>query len=290
MRANGGLPSVYRNRWVVLATKHEKQRAVSLPMRTGLGLEVAVPGEIDTDALGTFTGEIARAGHPRDVAVEKARLGMNRTGLSLGMASEGSFGPHPHAPFVAGNQEVLVFVDEDLGIKVAEQVLTMKTNFAHQKVSSCEELRDFLQRVGFPSHGLVVRPDTSCTPGEIEKGITTHSVLRDAFEHSKRLSENQLVHVETDMRAHVNPTRMRTIRRAALKLARRLRASCSECAAPGWGIVGTNAGLPCRLCDWPTELVKDEVYGCPKCEHRVELSRQDGLEEADPGYCPLCNP
>ena len=289
-RTEDRLLSVYRNRRVVLSTKHEKERAVSLPLKAGLGMDVVVPEELDTDALGTFTGEIPRTGHPRDVAAKKARLGMAEVGLPLGLASEGSFGPHPHVPFVAGNQEILVFVDDQLGVEVAEQVLSTKTNYAHQKASSLEELRDFLRRVGFPGHGLVVRPDTPFAPETMEKGIVAHSKLHEAIGRSKILSENGLVHVETDMRAHVNPTRMRTIRRVAIKLARRLGERCPECSTPGWGVADVEKGLPCRLCGYPTDLVRDEVHACPRCDHRRELPRQDGLREADPRYCLLCNP
>ena len=283
--------SLYAGQLVAVATKHEKERALSLPMRAALGLEVVVPEGIDTDALGSFTGEGARVGHPREVAAKKARLGMAKACLSLGIASEGSFGPHPHAPFIAGNQEILVFADDNLGIEVTEQMLSMDTNFAHCRISSSEDLpEDFLHRVRFPSHALIARPDTSCKPSLIKKGISSIAELQEAIEGLSTLSANGVVRLETDMRAHVNPTRMRVIRRTAIKLARRLRAHCPECTTPGWGIVDIKKGLPCRLCRWPTEFADREIYACPKCDYRRELPRQDGLKEADPRYCPLCNP
>lgn len=285
-----GHPAPYRGRRAALATKHGKERAVALPMRAGLGLRVVVPGGVDTDLFGTFTGEIERVGHPKEVASRKARLGMERAGLPLGMASEGSFGPHPDVPFAAGNQEVLVFVDDGPGIEVCEQLLTFETNFAHEKASSLEELGNFLARSGFPSHGLVVRPDAPLEPDAIRKGIATEAELREAFGHSKALSENGLVHVETDMRAHLNPTRMRAIRRVTVKLARRLGERCPECSAPGWGVVDVAKGLPCSLCGFPTDFVREEVFGCSGCGHRRELPRRDGLARVGPEHCPLCNP
>jgi hypothetical protein len=42
--------------------------------------------------------------------------------------------------------------------------------------------------------------------------------------------------VETDMRAHRNPTRMRAIKRATLDLVRRFRSPCPVCAAPGFAV------------------------------------------------------
>jgi hypothetical protein len=269
---------------------HEKERAVALPLRAGVGLEVVVPPGMNTDPLGTFTGEVERVGNPREVAIRKARLGMELAGLPLGLASEGSFGPHPEAFFLAGDHEVLAFVDEELGIEVSEQIMTTETNFAHKEVSRFEELGDFLSRARFPSHALVVRPASEGEPMSIRKGITTPEALREAMEKAKALSEDGRVRVETDMRAHVNPMRMRAIRRVAVKLGRRLRERCPECAAPGWGVVGVEAGLPCSLCGTPTGFVKTEVFGCASCDCRRGLHRRDGLEAADPAHCPLCNP
>jgi hypothetical protein len=269
---------------------HGKERAVALPLRAGVGLEVVVPAGMNTDALGTFTGEVERVGTPREVAFKKARLGMERAGLPLGLASEGSFGPHPEAFFVAGDHEVLVFVDEEIGIEVSEQVLTTETNFAHKEVSSFEELGDFLSLARFPSHALVVRPASGGESTGIRKGITTPEALREAIGEAKLLSEYGRVRVETDMRAHMNPMRMRVIQRVAVRLARRLRERCPECAAPGWGVVGVETGLPCSLCGTPTGFVRTEVFGCARCDHRRGLPRRDGLTAADPAHCPLCNP
>jgi len=291
LRAERRLAPPYLGRRAALATMHAKERAVAWPLRAGVGLGVVVPAGMDTDSLGTFTGEVERVGTPREVAIRKARLGMGLAGLPLGLASEGSFGPHPEAFFLAADHEVLAFVDEELGIEVSEQVLTTQTNFAHEEVSSFEDLGGFLSRVRFPSHALVVRPASGDRdPKGMRKGITTREALRRAGEEAKVHSEDGRVRVETDMRAHVNPMRMRAIRRVAVRLARRLRERCPECAAPGWGVVGVEVGLPCSLCGTPTGFVRTEVFGCARCDYRRELPRRDGLAAADPARCPLCNP
>lgn len=98
-----------------LATRHAKEQALALPMRFELGLELAVPPDLDTDALGTFCGEVARQGTPAQVCLRKARLGMAATGLPLGVANEGSFGPHPSVPCIAAGIEMMTFVDDERG-------------------------------------------------------------------------------------------------------------------------------------------------------------------------------
>lgn len=282
--------SPYTARTIALTTKHGKDRAVSLPLRLGLGARLVVPEGIDTDALGTFTGEIPRVGIPRETAARKARLGMAALGIPLGLASEGSFGPDPAVPFIAIDHELLVFIDDELGIAVCEQILTTETNYACADVASVAELEAFLRRAHFPSHAVIVRPRTGGGPADIHKGIQSLAGLETAFAMAARRSEDGLARIETDMRAHVNPSRARVIRHLAFTLARRVRTHCPACDTPGWGRVDVVPGLPCRWCGSPTDLVWHEIHACPRCDHREHRPRSDDLTVADPGQCSYCNP
>jgi hypothetical protein len=96
--------------------------------------------------------------------------------------------------------------------------------------------------------------------------------------------------LETDMRAHCNPTRMASIRRLGFQLVRRLRQLCPACGAPGWGRVELIPGLPCRCCGTDTALVAQERWGCAACAHTALMPRPDGKAVADPMHCPWCNP
>ena len=280
----------YLGRKFALATKHGKERAIARPMRYASGLELVLPAGLDTDALGTFTGEVPREGKPLDVCLKKARLGMAATGLPLGLASEGSFGPHPFLPFVPSNLEIMAFVDDDLGFAVHEMLFSEKTNYAQREVCEFEELGDWLQEVRFPSHGLIVRPKSSQPRIAVEKGIVTLESLRAAIERAVYDSEEATALVETDMRAHLNPTRMTLIRRLSFKLARRLATLCPACAAPGWGMSGHTTGLPCEECETPTEMILWEIFTCTACDHRETRPRLDGLQKAPAGRCGYCNP
>ena len=77
--------------------------------------------------------------------------------------------------------------------------------------------------------------------------------------------------LETDMRAHCNPTRMRSIRRLGVSLVRRLRTSCTECSSPGWGWLDTKPGLPCRDCCISTQLTLKEIWGCERAAHAKSI-------------------
>jgi len=78
---------------------HGKERAIARPIFHHLGLALKPAMNLDTDQLGTFSGEIPRRGALLEVALRKARLGMRAPGLPLGLAGEGTFGPHPAVPF-----------------------------------------------------------------------------------------------------------------------------------------------------------------------------------------------
>lgn len=278
--------SLFTSERVVIATRHAKARAIRSAFRQ-LGLSVRTV-RADTDALGTFSGEVERTRTTLECALEKCRLAHEASGEPYCVGSEGSFGPHPHLPFAASAFEILAFTDFQRGFSVHEQAIVFETNFASADVGTANELKEFAERAGFPAHALVLRPlDTG---GEIAKGIRSWPSLYAAYEHFKELSPTRQVCVETDMRAHMNPTRMRVISSLAKRLARRLSISCAKCGAPGYGLVDTESGLPCDWCGRPTQMVHREIHGCALCRQRRYLPRHDGLERANPAHCDYCNP
>jgi hypothetical protein len=220
----------------------------------------------------------------------KAELGMKAAGLTLGVASEGSFGPHPLVPLLAVGEEWMTFVDRDRDLVIVERQLVQRTNFSHRLVSPDHDLTEWLALIGFPRHGVIVRPHHPLVPGSAHKGIRDPALLASAIGLCCSGSADGLSLVETDMRAHMNPTRMWSIRALAFRLVRRIATPCPRCQAPGWGVVELLAGLPCRGCGCPTDLVRGEVHGCVACLHREERPRADGLRLADPGQCSFCNP
>ena len=271
---------IYRGHIAALATQHGKERAIAAPLAATTGIAVTVPDGIDTDALGTFTGEVPRRSSMREAARRKARLGMEATGLPRGIASEGSFGPHPFMPFLAMGRELLVFIDDTRGIEVVEEAVSEATNFACLDLAPGADLAGFLARVGFPHHALVLRDGQ-----EITKGIAAPAELDRLLACCSSTAR-----LETDMRAHLNPTRMAEIGKLATALATRLATPCPACGAPGFGMLRHETGLPCEDCGTPTALVRRRVSGCTLCRHEDHAPRHDGRLAASPAECPECNP
>ena len=277
----------YAERRVALLTQHGKEGAIASVLDTALGCRVERVSGFDTDTLGTFTRDIPRAGTQIEAARKKARVGMELSGLPLGLASEGAFGPDPMTEMFAWNVELLVFIDEERGIAVTG-VAQGATNFSHLLTTDWAAAETFAQHAGFPAHHLVVRPEREDDP-RMRKGIATWAELEAAFAWALAASASGRVFVETDVRAHANPTRMDNIRLAAEDLLKKLHSLCPSCGTPGFWIVERVDGLPCEACDAPTRETRAEVHGCLKCAHRVARERAD-RQYADPGRCDSCNP
>ncbi len=281
-------PGAYSGRQVCLTTHHGKQRALARPFRAGLGAELLV-STCDTDQLGTFSGEVERPADALTTCRRKAELGLERSGLGLGLASEGSFGPHPAVPLLTAGLELLLFLDRERGLEVVEQQLVLRTNYSRLRLEPGTDPGPWLQQIGFPRHAVIVRPEND-PPVPCVKGIQTREALEQAITRCRAAPASGPLVLETDMRAHLNPTRMATIRRLGFRLVRRLASTCPACATPGWGRSGTKVGLACSWCGSPTELVATEIWGCVACDHHEERPRADGRLHADPAHCPYCNP
>jgi len=280
---------IYHDKIGMIATMHDKEKAIGPPFLDLLGLKL-IKATIDTDQLGTFTGEVERKGDALTCVRQKCELALKGSQLSIGLASEGSFGPHPFVPFVSCDHEILYFIDHERKFVLYQSKISTKTNYCTEAFSDPQRLKTFCDQALFPSHALIVRPHKSNKKPLIIKGIKSHDGLEEAFLKCCRLSVDGNALVETDMRAHMNPTRMEVIGELANSFAKRLATPCPLCYNPGWGVVATQKGLECEICGSETDMVSCEIFGCPKCLHSEKRPRQDGLTMTDPKYCGWCNP
>ncbi len=278
----------YTDSLAVLATKHDKLPLVAPPLERAVGLRVDAVA-VDTDVLGTFTGDIPRQGPPLDTAIAKARLGMSAAGRALGLASEGSIGPDPAMPFVIADREIVVLVDDQHDIVVWESHSSWDIVTASTSVGPDDDLGPFLSQARFPEHQLIARPSIGAVQ-PIYKGISSIEKLTAAVAECAAAATDGLARVETDLRAHACPSRRAVIAAAAERLASRIAARCPACGAPGWGRIDVLFGIPCAWCGTEVARPRAEIDGCVTCEHRETRSIVSPEVRADPGECPYCNP
>lgn len=262
-------------------TCHHKDEAVKSALAT-CGFEIVLYDAFNTDSLGTFTNEKARELTQLQTALKKAQLACELTGHSFGLGSEGAFGPHPQVHLLPWNYEVLAFWDVAHQHAIYAVHGTAETNFASQSVTSLEEANAFAQQSQFPSHGLIVG---SPSDSFFQKGIQDASAFQDLVKHALSLSSS--VWIETDMRAHMNPTRMKVIAQTADKLQVLLSSHCPQCQRPGFGLTQHIAGALCKTCHSPTRLPKAEQWSCAKCDF-TEIKELNTWASA--AQCDVCNP
>jgi hypothetical protein len=277
----------FEGRSIVIATKHQKQNAMAALLEKELGVTCIVPENLDTDLLGTFSGEIERELSPIDAAKKKCMLAMELTNTDLAISSEGSFGAHPLLYFLPADDEVLAFIDQKNGLEIAVREISTKTNYNAKEVSSEEDLLAFAQSVQFPSHALILK-DKKDGFTSIAKGIVNTKELLETFAKFKQ--SNETVYAETDMRAHLNPSRMQVIEETTEKLIKKIKTACPSCNTPGFGIKNSIPGLPCENCKTPSKSTLYHVYACQKCNHTYEAYFPNGKQQEDPTYCDRCNP
>lgn len=274
----------------VLATMHGKERVIRPLLEGGLGLRVCLPDGFDTDRFGTFSREIERKGSQLDAARAKIDAAFEHDRQAqVAIASEGSFGPHPQIFFASLGREIVVMRDRESGLELIGHHADMSTIFSHETVETVGAATAFAERIGFPCQGLIVIGLSEGNPAPdryLRKDVRTFSELSQSVEEALALCS--AAHLETDMRAHRNPTRMRAIKRAAIDLIRIYRSPCPQCARPGFAIAERLSGLPCEWCGSPTIALRAEVFECAGCGHRLEKPVEAAT--ADPGQCPGCNP
>lgn len=279
--------SLYTGRTVALLTQHGKEKILAPVLEPGLGCCIQRVAGFDTDQLGTFTRETPRAGTQLDAARRKARIGMEMSGMSVGLASEGSFGPDPAAGMLPWNVEYLVWIDDALGLEVVGRAQGPGC-FAHVLTASWDRASEFAQQIGFPAQQIILRPGHGDDP-HIKKDIRAWAAFSAQFRAMSKLAPDGQVFIETDGRAHANPVRQKMIIRATEDLLQRLRTPCPSCGAPGFGHVKSLNGLPCAACGAPTSQPLTDQFACARCQYQETRIRSQ-RKTADAHYCPYCNP
>lgn len=279
----------FRDTTIVFATNHGKVRAAEEPFKRVLN-SVVTELVIDSDSLGTFTGEVERRGTMIDALKGKVQMARQATQERFVLVSEGSFGAAAGLGFISQGTEMLLLHDALTGVEVIEQHLSWDTNYATAVLATHEELERFLAAIQFGSHAVVLHPHGISPRDSVYKGITRKEDAEHAFALSRSASPEGRVFVMSDMRAHCNPTRMKSIAACCELLVHRLATTCPKCESGGFGIVATVPGLPCASCGCPTQRARAERHACVVCHTHVEKPRSDGKSSVDPAECEFCNP
>lgn len=266
---------------------HGKEKAMTPILKQHLGVIPKLVPSLDTDSLGTFTGEVERIQSPLETLRKKCELAITIAGGDLAIASEGSFGAHPNAFFAHANDELVMLIDTKNSLEIVARELTTDTNFNGCEIESEKQLEDFAKKAFFPSHAIILRNGLD-RKEKIVKGIQDKDLLFATFDEI--LTEYGTVYAETDMRAMHNPTRMQVIAKATLNLMEKIAQTCPKCHTPGFSVTEVIAGLPCDLCAQPSRSTMAHIKECTQCRYSETIPFPNNKKTEDPMYCDYCNP
>ncbi len=176
-------------------------------------------------------------------------------------------------------------LDDDRGVVLTEEAVVPVHGHDPVVLRDPADALERARRFGFPDTRAVV---VARHGGDVHarKGLATAADLADAV--TDLTTTGGTASVGPDLRAHVNPARQRVIAELCRRMATRLTRPCPRYAAPGWGRVGVERGVPCAGCGAPTTAVAADVLGCAGCDATQVVPRR--AAPVDPASCDVCNP
>ncbi|HSW38849.1 MAG TPA: DUF6671 family protein [Acidobacteriota bacterium] len=277
----------FKGKKAVIATKHKKEKVIAPILENELGLICVTPAGLDTDRLGTFSGEIKRVDDPVTTLRKKCRMAIEASGIPIAIANEGSFSTHPSIYFAHADDELIMLLDAENDLEIMERELSLDTNFDGAEIKSIADLTEFANKIGFDSHGIILKKAKDDYSSIFKENRSMAELIKNY--HAVKNGDGS-AYAETDMRAMRNPTRMKVIAKATEKLAIKAKSLCPNCSAPGFGVAEAVKGLPCELCGLPTNSILKHICRCRKCVFETEILFPFGKRIEDPQYCDFCNP
>ena len=284
---NISLSDYFSGKQAVLATMHGKEQVIA-PLLEKIGLQVVVSKRINTDLFGTFSGEVERPAPQLETLRLKAGKCLEiHPEHPLALASEGAFNSHPASPFTVMHTELVMLKDRSSGLEVIGSHVTLDFKVRRKVIARLEELDEFLNEVSYPEYGVILKSHSE-GKWRVAKDFQTRDEVFRAFETQH--TETGEVTVESDLRAHRNPRRMKIIGEATRDLIEKLESRCPDCEFPGFSVTVVARGLPCEECGAPTRGVLKEILTCACCGGTEERFFPQGKERAPAGTCDHCNP
>jgi hypothetical protein len=174
-----GYPDYFRGKVLHIVSQHQKQQYIEPVLAGRLGFICKTVSEVDTDLLGTFSGEIERTLSPVDCAREKCKRAREYVSDGYLLASEGSFGPHPTLGWVTAGEEWLLLYEIEEDTELIVRDITLDTCFFGKAIADEQQCLDFLQRVGFPNQKVIVKSSQEHPEIIFKNGSTPEEIVKN---------------------------------------------------------------------------------------------------------------
>ncbi|MBL0745732.1 DUF6671 family protein [Chryseolinea lacunae] len=108
---------------------HGKEHIISPLIKKDLPAKVEVIQGFNTDVFGTFAWEVQRKELALETLRNKLLAALTWSGETLGLANEGSFGPHALYSFLSVYLEHVMLIDTLHGFEIIGSEISLHTNF-----------------------------------------------------------------------------------------------------------------------------------------------------------------
>ncbi len=275
------------HRQAIVATKHQKDSLLATVFSETLHWEFLPTPMIDTDQLGTFSGEIPRNLSPLEAAKAKIALLPNNTNATIFIANEGTFTAHPQIPFITADIELIYVYDSLNNWEFHTYHIDTEHSAFEKQFTQTAEALQIAEENAFPQQAVIVSIKKNGLIQKVWKGLQTTADLLEALRTVEQFDATCEKIISADLRAMYNPTRQTVLRRTAEKLLQELQTFCPQCETPAFLPNVTEKGLPCEWCGNPTYLVAKEISNCKSCGYTITKTH---THKANPMYCMHCNP
>jgi len=270
-------------RHAAVVSKHGKIAQIA-PALAAAGWELAAL-ELDTDVLGTFTGAVPRLLPPLETCREKALLGVSVADHEWFIASEGTI--TPWAAGIHSDTEIVVLVHRTgvpliVGRATSFDITLQQLCITSE--SSDQEIITFCEKADLGTHHLIAYDNEHLLPS-----LGALRDVEDVLQACRHLrARSSVVMLQTDLRAHLCPSRQPVIESAANDLGIRVTTACPRCSQPGFGTSEPILGLPCEACGSPSKEPRGWHFECPWCSHHEREVVPHNT--APSSLCMRCNP
>jgi len=282
------VPFMFSKRSLFIATKHQKELVMAPILESALRVNCQSSQGLDTDILGTFSGEIDRTLSPIEAAKAKCQLALRLCNADLAIANEGSFFPHPMVPFFTISEEIIYLFDQRNNFEFFIRHRSERITAFSEHVTNDSEVRVFLQKTDFPNHNVIVSYTQEGRQGFYKDFSDEKEVLNKVNAILEKGGKE--VKIETDLRAMHNPTRMKEIEGATRLFVKELLSQCPACQQYGFVVTQIKEGLPCLSCGLPTSSPKEKIKQCKGCGFLEQEPYDTQKRWEEPQFCLNCNP
>ena len=110
---------------------HAKELAVAPPFRRVLDAEIVVAPHLDTDELGTFSGEVPRPDALVETCASRPSLPSARSTSTAPSPTRAATGRSTRVPLMPSGVEIMAFLDRKRGIRIIETLPHASHQLAH---------------------------------------------------------------------------------------------------------------------------------------------------------------